>query len=78
MIAVVISETLFRDTKTNYRLKTDVVNYGILSRQGGEKQYIPVLLQRLVALLRLCVFVLWFKKHFLYATVLLFLYISLL
>lgn len=52
MIAVAIPDTLFRNTKTNYRLKTDGVNYGILSRQGGEKQYIPVPLQRSVALLR--------------------------
>lgn len=52
VISVAIPDVLFRNTKTNYRLKTDSVNYGILSRQGGEKQYILVPLQRLVAVVR--------------------------
>lgn len=52
MIAVAIPDTLFKKTKTNYRLKADGVNYGIISRQCGEKQCISVPFQRLVALLR--------------------------
>lgn len=52
VISVAIPDVLFRNTKTNYRLKTDSVNYGILSRQGGEKQYMLVPLQRLVAVVR--------------------------
>jgi len=51
------------------------MNCGILSRQGEEQQYIPVPLQRLGAVLRKCAFALWYKNHFLNATILLFLYI---